>query len=135
MTLTTYSPFDLQVDKFLNDTLRAVSTRAWAPACNVYEDEQGFCVQLAVPGMDAKGIEIVTEDGVLTARGERKPDASEGRTYLVREMGWSSFSRSFTIPSNVDPEKASASYKDGVLSIQLPKREEAKPRRITIESA
>lgn len=135
MTLTNYSPFELQLDKILNDTLRAVSGRNWAPACNVFEDDQGITMQLALPGMDPKSVEVVAEDGVLTVRGERAQDATEGRTYLVREMSWGPFSRSFTIPTNVDHEKASASYKDGVLSIHLPKREEAKPRRISIEAA
>ncbi|WP_447973963.1 Hsp20/alpha crystallin family protein [Nitrospira sp. Kam-Ns4a] len=133
MMLATSTPFDLQEDRFLTDALRAVSAANWAPACNVYEDEQGFCVQMAIPGMEAKDVEIVAEDGVLTVRGERKPDASENRTYLVRELSWGTFSRSFAIPAHVDHEKASATYKDGVLAIQLPKREEAKPRRITIQ--
>lgn len=135
MTLTNYSPFELQLDTILNDTLRAVSGRSWAPACTVYEDDQGITVQLAIPGTDPKAVEVVAEDGVLTVRGERAQDAAEGRTYLVREMSWGPFSRSFTIPTNVAHEKASASYKDGVLHIHLPKREEARPRRISIEAS
>ena len=135
MTLTTYAPFD--VDKFLSDALRTVSGEAvWAPACNAYEDEHGFWIQAALPGMERKDIEIVLEDGVLTLKGERKDEYSDSnRGYFTREIGWGSFSRSFRLPTNVDPNKASASYKEGVLTIELPKREEAKPRRITIETA
>lgn len=135
MTLATYAPFD--VDKFLSDALRTVSGEAlWAPACNAYEDEHGFWIQAALPGMERKDIEIVLEDGVLTLKGERKGESSDSnRTYFAREIGWGSFSRSFRLPTNVDPNKASASYKEGVLTIELPKREEAKPRRITIETA
>ena len=137
MTLTTYAPFDLQIDKFFNDALRTVAgaPRAWVPASNVYEDEQGYHVEVAVPGIQAKDIEIVAEDGVLTLKGERKSESeTSDRTYLMRELGWGSFSRSFALPSNVDGNQASAVYKDGILSVSLPKREEAKPRRITIET-
>lgn len=135
MTLTTYTPFD--VDKFLRDALRTVGGEAvWAPAYNAYEDEHGFWIQVALPGMERKEIQIVLEDGVLTLKGERKDEQSDSnRTYFTREIGWGSFSRSFRLPTNVDPNKASASYKEGVLTIELPKREEAKPRRITIETA
>jgi HSP20 family protein len=137
MTLTTYAPFDLQIDKFFNDALRTVAgaSRAWVPASNVYEDEQGYHVEVAVPGIQAKDIEIVAEDGVLTLKGERKSETETAdRTYLMRELGWGSFSRSFALPSNVDGNQASAVYKDGILFVSLPKREEAKPRRITIET-
>ena len=106
----------------------------WAPACNAYEDEHGFWIQAALPGMDRKDIEISVEDGVLSLRGERKDDTTDQtRTYFVREVGWGAFSRSFRLPTNVDPNKVTAHYRDGILTVQLPKREEAKPRRISIE--
>jgi len=134
MTLATYAPFD--VDRFLSDVLRTVGAEGvWAPACNTYENEQGFWIQAVLPGMERKDIEIKLDDGVLTLKGERKEEATESqRTYFVREIGWGPFSRSFRLPTNVDTNKVSASYKDGVLTIELPKREEAKPRRITIET-
>ncbi len=127
-----YAPFD--VDRWLTEALGTVSGPAgWAPACNTYEDEQGFWVEAAVPGMERKDIDIVIEDGVLTVKGERKDEHSESnRAYFTREIGWGTFSRSFRLPTNIDPNKVSASYKEGVLTLALPKREEAKPRRITI---
>ena len=127
-----YAPFD--VDQWLTETLRTVSGPAgWAPACNTYEDEQGFWVEAAVPGMERKDIDIVIEDGVLTVKGERKDEHGESnKAYFTREIGWGTFSRSFRLPTNVDPNKVSASYKEGVLTLALPKLEEAKPRRITI---
>ena len=137
MTLTTYSQVDDQMDRLLNEVFGTLSGRGleWAPACNTYEDEQGFWVEAAVPGFDQKDIEIAVEDGVLTVKGERKNETPEpNRTYFVREIGRGAFSRSFRLPSNVDPSKVSASYKNGVLTIELLKREEAKPRRITIEA-
>jgi HSP20 family protein len=137
MMLTAYTPLEVEIDRFLNDAFRAMgeAPRASAPACNTFEDEQGFWVQAAVPGMDQKAIEIVLENGVLTLKGERKDEAPEAsRTYFSREIGVGTFSRSFRLPSNVDPNKVTATYKEGVLTISLPKREEAKPRQITIET-
>ena len=137
MTLTTYSQANDQIDRLWNEVFGSLGGGglAWAPACNTYEDEQGFWVEVAVPGFDQKDIELAIDDGVLTVKGERKNDTPEAdRTYFVREIGMGAFSRSFRLPSNVDPNKVSASYKRGVLTIELPKREESKPRRITIEA-
>jgi HSP20 family protein len=137
MPLTAYTPLDVQLDQFFKDTLRTVgsTTGAWTPACNVYEDKHGFRIEAALPGIEATSVEIVAEDGVLTLKGERKEEPAEsGRTYLVRETGWGAFSRSFVLPPNVDHNKATAAYKDGMLSIQIPKRDEAKPRRIVIHA-
>jgi HSP20 family protein len=132
MTLRTVANFD--VDKFLNDALRFVNSPAvWGPACNTYEDDHGFWVQAALPGIDRKDVEIVYEDGVLTVKGEGKDDvAGSNRTYFAREIGWGGFSRSFMLPNNVDTSKISASYNEGILKVQFPKREEAKPRQILI---
>ena len=127
-----YAPFD--VEKFLHDTLHVANNPvAWEPACNTYEDEQGFWVQMALPGVDRKDINIVFEDGVLTVTGEGKEDVASNRTYFAREIGSGGFSRSFRLPNNVDPSKVSATSKEGLLTIHIPKREEAKPRRIVVE--
>ena len=127
-----YAPFD--VDKFLNDALQvAERSSAWNPACNTYEDGQGFWVQVALPGLDRKDIDIVFDDGVLTVKGQGHGDGTLNRTYFAREIGSGDFSRSFRLPNNVDPSKVSASYKEGLLTIEIPKREDAKPRRIVVE--
>jgi HSP20 family protein len=121
------------VDRLLQDTLRSMNGAGWAPACNVYENEQGFHVEVALPGLDRRDIEIVFEDGVLIVKGERKGENPENaRRYFAQEIGWGTFSRSFRLPTYVDPEKVSASYKDGILTFTMPKREEAKRRRIQI---
>jgi HSP20 family protein len=127
-----YAPFD--VDKFLNDTLQAADhSSAWNPACNTYEDDQGFWVELALPGLDRKDIGIVFDDGVLTVKGERKGDDSAKRTYFAQEIRSGDFSRSFRLPNNVDPSKVSASYKEGLLTVEIPKREDSKPRQIVVD--
>jgi HSP20 family protein len=125
-----YAPFD--VDTFLKDALRVANQpEGWTPACDTYEDEQGFWVQTVLPGLERKDINIVFEDGVLTVKGERK-DETPNRAYFVREIGRGEFSRSFRLPENVDASKVAASYKEGVLTVQIPKREETKPRKIEI---
>lgn len=134
--LMTYLPrFNGQIDQLFDEALRSVSgTVTWAPACNAYEDEQGFWVEASIPGIDPAAIEVVVEDGVLTLRGERKAPAKEGVTRYVSELTEGKFSRSLTLPTNVDQHKASASYRNGILAVQFPKAEEAKPRRIVIEA-
>jgi HSP20 family protein len=131
MTMTTFMPFD--VDTFLEEALRAGDGSAsWSPACNAYEDERSYWVQAALPGLERKDIEIVVEDEVLTIKGERKEDLSKDRTYFVREFNRGSFVRSFKLPNTADQTKVAATYQNGVLTVELPKREETKPRRITI---
>jgi HSP20 family protein len=88
---------------------------------------------VALPGLDRKDIGIVFDDGVLTVKGEGKRDDSSKRTYFAREIESGDFSRSFRLPNNVDPVKVSASYKEGLLTIEIPKREDAKPRQIVVE--
>ncbi|WP_447984030.1 Hsp20/alpha crystallin family protein [Nitrospira sp. Nam74] len=131
MTMTTLMPFD--VDKFLDEALRAGNgTASWSPACNAYEDERSYWVQVALPGLDRKDIEIVVEDEVLTIKGERKKETSKERTYFIHEFSRGSFVRSFKLPNTADHTKVAATYQDGILTVELPKREETKPRRITI---
>jgi HSP20 family protein len=123
----------VDVDRWLQDKLRSTNVAGWAPPCNVYEDEHGFHIEVALPGVDRHDMNILFEDGVLTVKGERKEASSDqARRYFAQEIGWGGFSRSFRLPSYIDPDKVSASLKDGVLILHMPKRDEAKPRRIEI---
>ncbi len=137
MTLMPYTAFDSQLDRLFDDAVRAVGRTAstWSPRCNVYEDLNGLYVEASLPGIEPQNVEIHVENGELTIKGHRKDEAESGRTYFLREMGRGDFFRSFTLPTDVDQTKVAASYKQGVLSIHLPKREEAKPRRIMIDVA
>lgn len=123
----------VDVDRLLQDTLRTMNGSGWAPPCNAYEDEHGFHIKVALPGVDRQDMNILFENGVLTVKGARKESGTDnGRRYFANEIVWGDFSRSFRLPPYIDPDKAAASYKDGVLVLDLPKREEAKPRRIEI---
>jgi HSP20 family protein len=123
----------VDVDRWLQDTLRTTNGAGWAPPCNAYEDEHGFHIEVALPGVDRQDMTILFEDRVLTVKGERKQATSEqARRYFAQEIGWGGFSRAFRLPSYIDSDKVLASFKEGVLMLDLPKRDEAKPRRIEI---
>ena len=126
-----------RIDEMLDDAVRAVSTWSsmWEPRCNVFEDEQGFTIQLALPGFESDQVDIQLENNVLRVTGERKPDTSEGRAWYRRDIEEGRFSCSFRLPAYADRDQSTASFKHGMLTITFPKREEAKPRRIMIQAA
>ena len=139
MTLVPYrvahEPFLRQIDRLFDEAMREVGHRGveWRPACNIYEDEKGFYVEAALPGLEPKDIEVVVEDGVVTLKGQRPQKSADAETtWLIQEIGPGGFSRSLKLPEYVDHDKATASYKSGVLTLSFPKRKEAKPRRIMI---
>lgn len=99
----------------------------WMPAVNVTERADEYKIDLAVPGMDKKDFRVEVDNGVLMISGERKEeDKVEGDLYTRREFHYGSFMRTFNLPDDVDGEKVSASYRNGILSITVAKREEAK---------
>ena len=123
----------INVDALLSDAFRSFEgPGVWSPPCNAYEDEHGYWVQAALPGMERHDIQLTLENGVLTVKGQRKDENHQNRRYFTQEVATGMFSRSFRFPANVDPNKVVASYKEGILTIELPKREEAKPRQISI---
>jgi HSP20 family protein len=127
---------DLQIDRLLDDAIQSVNewSRPWDPAFDVFEDEQGFTVQMALPGLEANQIDVEVENDMLRINGERKHDTSEGKTWYARNTAAGMFSCSFRLPNYVDHEKSTAAYKQGLLTVTFPKRQEAKLRRINIES-
>jgi HSP20 family protein len=106
----------------------------WTPACDVFEDDNEVVIRAALAGVEPKDVEIRVENGVLTMKGERKIEKEEQKENYHRvEMAYGSFTRTFALPTSVDPEKVRAESKQGVLSIHLPKRTEAKPRSIQVK--
>jgi HSP20 family protein len=104
----------------------------WVPPVDVAETQDRIVVRAEVPGMKQEDISIEFENGLLTIRGDRKLEKQEGVTWHRVERIYGNFSRSFTLPRSVDPEKIAASYRDGILEVEVPKREEAKPKHIKI---
>lgn len=106
---------------------------AWAPAVDIYEQGSDVVLKAELPGVEPKDVDIRIENNVLTLSGERKLDTEVQRENYHRvERAYGSFTRAFTLPSTVDTSKVKADFKDGVLRITLPKREEAKPKQIQI---
>ena len=106
----------------------------WVPAVDIYEtDKHEIVLKAELPDMKREDIGLTFENQVLTIRGERKFDEAIPReSYQRVERSYGSFSRSFTIPSTIDAAAITASYKDGVLTVKLPQREEAKPKQIEV---
>jgi HSP20 family protein len=108
----------------------------WSPALDVFDEKDHFVVNAELPGMKKEEIELSFQDGMLSISGERKQstEKTEGETYRS-ERYFGKFQRSVTLPTAVDSSKISASYKDGVLSVTLPKSEAAKPKQIQVNVA
>jgi len=103
------------------------------PAVNIREDEKNYFLDLAIPGMDKKDLKIDINEDVLTISSETKNESEENRDgYKRKEFSYSTFCRSFYIPENVETENIEANYKDGILSVALPKQKEEK-NKITRE--
>lgn len=111
----------------------STSNDLWAPPVDVEETSDHILLTAELPGMSREDIDIELEDGVLTIQGEKKEEAKdEGAQGLLYERRWGSFTRRFTLPRAVDPGNITASYENGILSIRVPKAEEAKGRKIEI---
>ena len=111
------------------------ATTSWSPSVDIFETEGEIVVKAELPGMDRKDIALHLENNVLSLRGERRfVKETKEENYHRIERSYGNFSRSFSIPATVDEEKIRADYKDGVLKIILPKKEQAKPKQIKIAS-
>lgn len=111
----------------------ALSTTAFAPAVDVYEDEHSITLKIEVPGIDEKDIDVRLENNTLTVHGERKFEKEEKEeNYRRIERQYGSFTRSFTLPNTIDTDSISANYDKGVLKVSLAKKAEAKPKQIKV---
>lgn len=145
MSLTKWSPFqDVlnlqdQMNSLFNHTFRGIDKRSdytddWQPLVDIYEDSQNIYLEAELPGLKEKDIKLKIEDSTLTLSGERKWNKEEKKEGYHRiERSFGSFMRSFNLPSAVDREKIVANYKDGVLKVTLPRKEEEKPRQIEVK--
>ncbi|HEX8154254.1 MAG TPA: Hsp20/alpha crystallin family protein [Thermoanaerobaculia bacterium] len=105
---------------------------AWNPAVDVTEEGGKIMVKVEVPGVEEKDLRVAFEDGLLTVTGERQFERKDDRNYHRIERQYGSFTRSFSLPRSADPSGITANYRNGVLEIEIPKREESKPRQIAI---
>lgn len=142
MALTRYNPFGgsgIPEFKFFEDTLNRflqepTATRPWVPPVDVLETQHELILKADVPEVDMKDVHLEIENGTLTLKGQRKFEGeSKERGYHRIERSYGSFARSFSLPDTVDAEAVKAEYKNGVLTVTLPKKELAKPRSIPVE--
>lgn len=112
----------------------ALIDAAFEPSVDVFEDKDQIKVKAELPGMSKDDIKVSLENGVLSIQGEKKEEKESKEGGVLRqERSYGSFYRAFSLPAGVDASKAEASYKDGVLELKLPKKEEAKPKSIEIK--
>jgi len=110
-----------------------LGTGIWMPNVDIFETKDAICVRAELPGVKKDDVHVEVKEGVLTLRGDRRFEKEvKEENYHRIERSYGTFHRSFTLPSSVEAEKVSARMKDGVLEVDLPKKEQAKPRKINI---
>src|ERR1700743_2180672 len=126
-----------QINRLFNDAFERTGQESnlttWAPAVDIHENEQELVVKGDLPGVEAKDLDIRVENNILTIRGERRFEKKVNEdNYLRVERAYGSFSRSFSLANTVNTDGIKADYQNGVLTLNVPKREEAKPKQIKV---
>jgi len=110
------------------------SLATWSPTCDIYETDNEIVVKAELPEVKKEDVNVSVENNILTLRGERKfSEETKKENYHRLERSYGEFSRSFTLPNFVDAGKINAEFKDGMLRVTMPKREEAKPKQIEVK--
>ena len=127
-----------EIDRFFESPLNGLSRATqflgeWAPALDVYEDKENFVVKAELPGMKREDIDVSLHEGSLIISGERKSETrtEESQTHHT-ERFYGRFQRSVSLPTTIATDRVKADYKDGILTVTLPKTEEAKPKKIEV---
>lgn len=124
--------FDFSLGRLPSDCM-GLFEGEWAPAVDVYEDENKVVVKAELPGMTDKDIDVNILNNTLIIKGEKKKEEEKKeQSYYRLERSYGAFQRSITLPSHVAADKVKASFKNGILEIELPKKEEAKPKQIKV---
>jgi HSP20 family protein len=143
-TIVRYEPFrglstlHDQVNRLFDETMfrgqgEGFAITPWAPSVDIYETPNELVVKADLPDVDEKDIDICVENNLLTIRGERRFEKSVSEdNYLRVERTYGTFTRSFSLPNTVNAEAIHAEYNNGVLTVNLPKREESKPRQVKV---
>ena len=104
----------------------------WNPAVDVLEETDRIVVKVEAPGVEEKDLRVTFEDGLLTIAGERRFERKDDRNYHRIERAYGTFTRTFTLPRSVDGAQIAANYRNGVLEVEIPKKEESRPKQIQI---
>src|SRR3954452_24367375 len=137
MSLSHYDPLaNLRAfeDAFTRMLSEPANNRPWAPAVDIYETENELVLKADLPDVELKDLDVRVENQTLTVAGERKFERKDGgKGYHRVERSYGSFARSFAVPNTFDTENINAGFKNGVLTVTLPKKEAAKPRQIKVQ--
>ena len=136
MTITRFDPFRVFSDVYFRDE-DLTQRGSWVPPVDIFETAgRDLVIKVELPDVNREDVEVTVEHNTLTLRGEKKlPADVKDEQFRRLERRYGTFSRSFTLPTTVDPAKVSADFKNGVLTVKLPFREEARPRTINVEVA
>ncbi len=111
-----------------------IATGDWSPRVDIVENDNEFVIKAEIPDVKKEDVKVSVDNGVLTIKGERKQEKEEnGKKFHRVERYYGSFTRSFTLPENVEESKVKATFKDGMLNLQVPKAEKAKPKAIEVK--
>ena len=147
MAIVRYRPlrdlFNLrdEMNRFFNGSFSGFPTMneglgSYGPDVDIQETDSDVLVSIEIPGMEQKDIKVTVRENVLTLKGEkRQDDEVKDADYHICERCYGSFERSFTLPTSIQADKVTATYKNGILNITLPKAEEVKPKEITVKVA
>lgn len=125
-----------EIDRLFNEWPVRNNQSEWHPVVDVQEKENAIMVVAELPGVKSEDVKISLEDNVLSISGTKKKSLEkEDQNYFRAERAYGTFARSFKLPSTIDSDKISANYKDGILTVSLPKAEEAKPKEIPITTS
>lgn len=125
---------DRLIDRFFDFDKELFDRDLWAPEIDISESDEEYVVKADIPGIDQKDLSVTLSGGNLTIKGERREEKEEKKKHFHRiERRYGSFQRTIQIPGEVDENKITANYRDGVLEIHLPKTEKTKPREIKVE--
>lgn len=144
MNLTRYDPFEELVprlnrfdrlfNRFFENPEEPMLAAKWAPIADILETKDAYIVRAELPGFEEKDINVEIENNVLTLKGERKFEAkTEEKDFRRIERNYGEFMRTFTLPPNVYTDKVTAAYVNGVIEVVVPKKEEAKPKKVHLE--
>jgi HSP20 family protein len=144
MSLIKWDPFR-EIENMFDRYTRAVgwprsgsqeimATGDWSPRVDIAENDKEFVIKAEIPEVKKEDVKVSVDNGVLTIQGERKQEKEEkGKKFHRVERYYGSFTRSFTLPENVDESKIKAAFKDGMLNLQIPKTAEAKPKAVEVK--
>jgi HSP20 family protein len=134
MAASRWDPFRMFRDIDRTRTAQNFISSQWTPPVDIFEAGDLFIIKLEIPEVDKESIDIRMEGDELTISGERRLEqGTEGEQYLRMERGYGTFTRSFSLTKTIDASEIKASIKDGILRVELPKKEEVKPKKIIIE--